>query len=139
MYNFRMPIGDWSDDGHGKCTYYTVSSDLPVEDVREAHFAIYEKTGLDIGSICSEYEESSITTELFNDLVILGLDIREFDYPHEGEVEVSPEGMCHIWITLLNHVEPRLNLKKMEDLPMLPFYGYDNKKRHINQVGYGCY
>ena len=55
MYQFKLPIGDWSSDGHCVCEYYLVSSNRPVEEVREAHYKINEKTGIDIESECSEY------------------------------------------------------------------------------------
>lgn len=139
MYKFRLPIGDWSDDGHGKCKYFTITSDKPVEEVREAHFKIEEKTGIDVESICSKYRDSSITVEELDELVKFGVDIEEFDLPYKGMIGVSTEGMCHIWVTLLNYVDPKLNLKVEEELPMLPFYGFDKKKRHIGFVGYGCF
>lgn len=57
---FRLPIGDWSDDGHGECNY---------------------------------------------------------------------------------DAEPilQLNIVAADEFPMLPFYGYDEKKRHIGFVGYGTF
>lgn len=30
-------------------------------------------------------------------------------------------------------------LKHKEDIPMLPFYGFDEKQRHIGGVGYGLF
>lgn len=95
--------------------------------VREAHFKIKEATGINIESICSEYEDSSISKDLLNELVKFGINIENFDLPYKGEVGVSAENMAHIWITMLNYVDPDLKLALNVDLPMLPFYGFDDK------------
>ena len=44
MYKFVIPIGDWSEDGHGKHDDYVVTSNKPVEAVREAHYRILAAT-----------------------------------------------------------------------------------------------
>lgn len=60
MYQFKMTIGDWSDDGHGRYEDFVVRSNVPVEQVREAYFRIKDVTGIDIESICSNYGEDEI-------------------------------------------------------------------------------
>lgn len=138
-YRFRLPIGDWSDDGHGKCNYYYIKSNKPIEEVREIHFQTKENTGYDIEEICKEYEDSSIDIDLFNELVELGLDVEEFDLPYDDQVMFSPDNMCQLWVLLLMKTDETLKLE-IEDIPeMLSFYGYDEKKRHIGFVGYGCF
>lgn len=139
MYYFRIPIGDWSNDGHGKRKDFITASDRPIDQAREAHFKIKELTGIDIESICSEYEDSSITVDLLNELSLYGVNPEMFDLPYKGEVGITEEGMAHIWVSLLNFADPELNIVLLEDLPMLPFYGFDEKKRHIGHVGYGCF
>lgn len=54
MYQFRLTIGDWSGDGHGKSEDFVISSNAPVEKVREAHYKIEDTTGVDIENIYSE-------------------------------------------------------------------------------------
>lgn len=139
MYRFRMPIGDWSDDGHGKCDYYCIKSNKPVEYVRDIHFQILEKTGIDIEEICSEYEDSSISVEQFNELLKLGIEEERFDHPYKGNIGVSSENMCYLWTFLLMKSDETLNLEIEETPEMLPFYGFDQKERHIGFVGYGCF
>lgn len=148
MYKLRIPIRDWSNDGHGKCNYHTISSNMTIEKVREVHFKIKEKTGVDIESICSEYDDSYINLEMIDKLAKIGLSIEELDLLAEGEVcmnakedeiYVSNKDMCHIWIALLNYVDPNLNLTLLKNIPMLSFYEFDKYDRHIGQVGYGCF
>lgn len=37
-YKFKIPIGDWSGDGHSKHEDYLIESNKPVEQVRELYF-----------------------------------------------------------------------------------------------------
>ena len=47
MHQFRLTIGDWSGDGHGRSEDFLVISNVPVERVREAHYKIRDATGID--------------------------------------------------------------------------------------------
>lgn len=136
MYKFIMSIGDWSDDGHGLHDDYTIKSNKPVETVREAHYTIKEKTGVDIENICCEYQNSRISNDDFNKLTRLG-----FTFPGPDEKHLTPETMAKMWVFLLNKTDPSLKLTftAENELPTLHFYGYDDKGRHIDQIGYGCF
>lgn len=156
-FHFKMPIGDWSSDGHGLCSYYKIESDFPVENVREAHFKVKEKTGIDLESLCSDYEDSYLPFTIikallefgFNKDLILDFDEELFNValrnnePEEYDENsngVDAETVANIWLFLLNHVNPELNLKIIPDKEeMLVFYGFDEKGRHISCPGYGCF
>lgn len=129
-YKFKMSIGDWSNDGHGMHEDYLVSSNAPVEKVREAHFAMRDILGFSVEDICSGYEESEVETDVAEKLRTMGF---EFD-------EMDPETMARLWVFLLGKTDPTLELKIMYDeVPTLHFYGFDNQKRHISFVGYGLF
>lgn len=138
MYKFRMSIGDWSDDGHGKHSDFIIRSNFPVEVVREAHFAMENVLGFNIEDLCSEYEETVIdikTTKIIKDL---GFDFE--DYTEIGEAEMYASAMAKLWIFLLQKVNPELKLEIIKDeIPDFHFYGFDGQKRHIGQVGYGLF
>lgn len=138
-YKFKMPIGDWSDDGHGKCVYFTVLSNKTVEDVREAHFKSQEI--LNVENICGRYEEMVIGDDDYQALYDLGYDFTQMSgYEYECSLYPSEKDMANIWIFLLKKADPELELQIVnDDVPMLPFYGYDDKKRHISYVGYGIF
>jgi hypothetical protein len=139
-YMFSLPIGDWSGDGHDNCNYYYVKSAKPVEEVREAHFRIKEVTGVDIHDICREYEDTFIDRDDYEKLRLLfdfKADDHDDDYPKEERIGMNPDDMVKLWILLLNRVDKSLNLVKCEESQMLPFYGFDEKGRHIGFVGYG--
>lgn len=137
MYHFCMPIGDWSSDGHGTVENFLVSSNKPVEEVREAHFRIPDVTGIDIEEICSRYEENYIHSDVMEKLLALGWKIEagmsEFNSP-------APEDMANLWVLLLMKTDPSLEMKiAPEERVMLTFYGLDDKSRHIGCVGYGLF
>lgn len=132
-YKFRMSIGDWSDDGHGKHKDYIVLSNHPVERVREAHFRIKEVTGIDIDNLCRRYDDSSIPSEVEDKLLEIG-----FEFECEGCT--YPDEFASLWVFLLWKADPGLELKIVNDnIPTLHFYGFDEKRRHIGHIGYGLF
>lgn len=133
-----MSVGDWSNDGHGLHEDYVVKSAKPVEEVREAHFKIKSATGVDIEDICCECQDCGIMNDDYEKLEALGYG---FDDREKEMHTLTAEGMAHIWLFLLNLTDPSLKLQfaPKEEMPTLHFYGYDEKNRHINFVGYGCF
>lgn len=137
MYKFRMSIGDWSDDGHGKHEDFIVSSNVPVQVVREAHFAMKDKLGFSIEDICNKYDDSAIEPELEKIITSLGFKFQDYD---DGIAYTFSDEMVELWIFLLQKVDPDLELKIIKDeIPDFHFYGFDGQKRHIGQVGYGLF
>jgi hypothetical protein len=137
MYKFRMSIGDWSDDGHGKHKDFIVESNVPVQVVREAHFAMENTLGINIEDICCDYEDSVVSSETTRAIRELGFEFEDID---NGEAGMYPEEMVRLWIFLLQKVDPDLELEIIKDeIPTFHFYGFDSQKRHIGQVGYGLF
>lgn len=150
-YTFRLPIGDWSDDGHGDCHWYDVESTKPVEDVREAYFTICKKLGTGLSSDfkdspCSNYGDHTISLKWLkkvglsvNDLVDIDFDTQNDDSKDDEVITYSPTTIAELFILFMNKHDRTLNLKLIKNTAaMFPFYGYDSKKRHIGNMGYGC-
>lgn len=138
MHQFRLTIGDWSGDGHGRSEDFLVISNVPVERVREAHYKIRDATGIDIESICSEYEEDEIDEETVVALKEMGFEFENSTGMGDGIVNV-PE-MARLWVFLLQKADPTLELSMIEDeIPRLQFYGFNSLGRHIRGVGYGLF
>ncbi len=130
-YVIRFPIGDWSDDGHGKCDWFTVKSNKPVEDVREAHF----KCKLPIGELCRDYQEDKPADHLIDEALDLGVP-EVFLHPEYW----SPEELVDLWIRLLMITDTDLKLEVIKDeTPTINFYGVDSKDRHLETPGYGLF
>jgi hypothetical protein len=147
MYKFKLPIGDWSNDGHGICEYFLLSSSKSVEEVRETHFKIKEVTGIDLTEICSDYEENWFyDEEIIQKIINTGFDLKnkcefEEDDGYVCGVTFKPRVLAELWIYLLMYVDKSLKLEFMdeEETPMLSFYGFDKKRRHISFIGYGLF
>lgn len=138
MYKFRLIIGDWSADGHGRCEGFIIASNVPVETVREAHYKIKDITGVDIEGICSDYGADEIDEEIVDVLKKLGFQFENSSGMGDGVVSV-PE-MARLWIFLLQKSDPALELEVVEDvIPDFQFFGFDEKERHIYSVGYGLF
>ena len=135
MYRFKLPVGDWSSDGHCECEYYLVSSNKPVEEVREAHYKIKEKTGIDIETECAEYQDNILSLSCKEKLSELGFALEE------AGTETTPEEMARIWLFLLQKADSELELQLVPEdkSPCLCFYGFDAQGRHISGVGYGLF
>jgi hypothetical protein len=121
VYQFYLPIGDWSDDGHGRCQQFLVNSNAPVERVREAHFRIKETTGIDIESICGGCEENTISPDVSEKIAALGI---PFEPGEDGQV--FSEDMAHLWggapavgRPRTQAANPKRNLYPHADLPRL--------------------
>ena len=131
----KFTLGDWSDDGHGKTRIFYVKSNKSVDEFREAHFKFADKY-FDIGSLCSEYGDYSIhDEETMNKMKKLNLWNEEFhDY-------VSPEDLMDVWLNAINIIMPdfRFNVEVNDKWEDVHFYGYDEKKRHLNVPGYGLF
>jgi hypothetical protein len=132
-YRFRIPIGDWSGDGHGKCHWFDASAAKPVEAVREAYWAATEKLpSLAPTEYVRDYEDAELPEVVFDELRERGCPVGEredFDFVRLADVVV--------WF--LNQGDPALDCRREADAspPMLPFYGRDSKGRHIGHLGYG--
>lgn len=95
---------------------------MPVESVREAHYKIKDTTGIDIESICAEYEEDEIDEETVGILKSMGFQFENSSGMGDGIVNV-PE-MVRLWIFLLQKADPTLELKIVDDdIPRLHIDG----------------
>lgn len=146
-YHFDIPIGDWSNDGHGKCDYYQASAAKPFEDVCKAFVAARKLWKLEDGSyftiesICSEYGDSSINDEDVKFLKSKGFKIKSSDF--------WIEDMAALVVWFLNQGDPSLDAKlqpKDEVRPILRNWDFckaigikTNDADNLENFGYGFY
>jgi hypothetical protein len=150
-YKFRIPIGDWSDDGHGKYKDYLIKSNKPLELVRELYFQACDKLGFSLdGSYkekkltpASNYEDYSFKKDTLQALLDFGIKLSEEDieYIKEQESTDGTELFCDIVLRFIETQDSELKLERIpdENFPMFQFYGFDEKKRHIGYFGYGLF
>lgn len=145
-YRFKIPIGDWSDDGHGKTEDYTIVSNKPIQEVRELYFQACEKLGFTLDghdrlSPCSEYQDYQVKEETIEALINYGINISGEEEAAWTEDGLTTYEMCDLVLDFIKVQDKELVLTRVPnaDLPMFQFYGIDEKKRHIGYFGYGLF
>lgn len=149
MYKFKLPIGDWSGDGHNQCEWFTLESNVPVKKLRELYFETKVKTNTSLDGSdwdkmrkfapCERYTDCIITKEQIEDL---GADPDNYFSEEEDTfTELSSYDFANLFIEYMTtHNEGLiLNIIDEDDIPMFPFYGMDEKGRHIGFMGYGLF
>lgn len=143
MYDIKFTLGDYSRDGHGMFDDYIVESNKPVEHLRELHFSCIETLGFDIGDMCRDYEDNQLDESIFDILREHNiLDDESLYLLQTNEYTIGdPDELLGIWLSVLIHLDPSLTLlvKTPDEIPSMHFYGYDEKRRHLNNPGYGLY
>lgn len=120
---FELPIGDWSNDGHGKCeTFIVTCSHEFMEQVLDDYLRIPEVTGVDIGQVTTDYEDRTIPPEYVTKLRDLGLKGAQVEVDYKDRwVVCDPRSYAEIVVFLLNKVTPYGNysMDPKLDLPSL--------------------
>lgn len=141
-HKIKFPVGDWSDDGHGKCDWFLLESSVPVEDLREMYFNACSQTGIVFDrEICSSRDDNQVEEK---QLKKLGLTKKEvsFDEEEYEDYGVTQELFVNIFIAWMKKHNPGLELAVIEEndgIPTFTHYGFDDKKRHIGHLGYGLF
>lgn len=135
MFKFRVAIGDWSGDGHGKCEYVDMTAECEnIQQIREAYYAAKAKhPNLCPEGWACEYEDGTIPDDIRESYKSLGVAFEDDECFYDGD-------MAACVATFINLGEPSLNVKVSEVEPdILQFYGFDEQKRHIGFIGYGMF
>lgn len=100
LMQFKMSVGDWSDDGHGKCDYFVVKTDAPdMEAVSEAYKQAVKLTGVRFKDvICAEYEDSVIHKEHKEKLEKHGINVAQYSEEADevDEINLCPENYAKL-------------------------------------------
>lgn len=140
-YLFNIAIGDYFEEGHGRCEYFPAIADKPIEAVREANAHIIEKTGIDLTSFATEFQDSLLPESVRQKLLEMGYkfqrelheDENGFHFLTKSTLSDCPEELASIWVFLLNQVDPELHCELVNPLPVLAAdYGQPS-------IGYGIF
>lgn len=111
---FKVPVGDWSKDGHNQHTDYYVTANYPVEDMRQAYKDTckkiglqlnhstnytgiegatrrYEKTGEEWRVLLAEYGECAIDERAYRILLEHGFDFERIDGMRDENDQIVPD------------------------------------------------
>lgn len=140
-FEFRLKIGDWSDDGHGKVETFDISSSHSVKEVREFYFTAIKNSKFDISKIAHDYD-SAISDEQVDKLIELGVPSEILIKDPEGYHDFMHSNFAKLfcWFTMKFSGDDSLKLFVVnEEIDMFHFYGFDSQKRHIGAFGYGLF
>ena len=128
---WRLPIGDWSRDGHGRCDDFFIRSNRTVKEAREGYFAAKKL----LPNCCPERFAADYRQDITEEE--LDLLIQEKLVPKKTKDFYSKE-MAVFVLEFIKRGDPEFTYK-FEEIDMLPMYGQDRKKRHIGHLGYGLF
>ena len=157
MNKYKLVIGDWSDDGHGKCEDFLFEVNKPLEEIQQAYRDSVVLTGTKFhhnqdGSIptdleakalaiLTDYEEYRIPVEALDRLKTQGLELSfEYgleDWEDDGDSGVNgPEGVATLIMWFIKLSLPGLEYKLIkDDVPSIN--GWWGNLNH--QFGYGVF
>ena len=143
MYEFKIPIGDWSGDGHNKVEWYIIRSNKPVKEIRELYFKACDKLGFTLDghnklTPCSEYGDNHFDKTILKLLLDFGIkidnDLKEYI---ELTETIDSDGFIEIVLALINTQDPDLKLEIVNH-ELFQFCGFD-KNKHFGYFGYGLF
>ena len=132
LHKIDFPIGDWSDDGHGKCKWFTILSNKSVDELRELHFGCSRQLGFEIGDLCSDYEDSYLNDFIIGVLTSTGI------IDESAEEELTLTALFQIWLKIYQYLDPSFSYT-IEQNTTIQFGGFDNSGRHLKTPGYGLF
>jgi hypothetical protein len=104
---FDINLGDWSNDGHGKTKTRRVSvpAEFTLEMIAENYRKNCAKYEVNLGEICSRYEDNNFPLEALQKMVQDGLDgeylMRGYDIEEDESVRIIAEDFftitCHLF------------------------------------------
>lgn len=141
MNKFKIELGDWSDDGHGKTEVYMLESDLTVAETREAYIRSINFTGIEFQKeIANAYDDNTLSEIVYLNFKEHGFDFTKHEDEEEyEEIYICPDFYVEMLIWFIKLSAPESTIKVIDDeIPC--FNGFWNKDPRINShFGYGLF
>ena len=160
---FKVPVGDWSDDGHGKYEDYYVEANYSAQEMRQAYKDTCKKIGLQMNHntdytgieglkswgnwryLLTNYEQSSISEEAIEILLEHGFDFENFDGERDEndklivqDIYFSSENVFELFMWFVSYSMPNDFEYKQVTFEAEPIVGYWNDGLN-HQIGYGVF
>lgn len=139
---FKMNVGDYSDDGHGKNEVIVIKSTKPVDEVLKAFISSGTKLNVyQHGSfvIAEEYEDSKLSNEHAESLRNAGIEFEDLVYNDgdEEDPEYTIEGTKEIVRLVMRIAQKELDFEYEIANDAIPsFNGFSGAGP---QIGYGLF
>lgn len=118
---YRITLGDWSGDGHGKTKIFDVEvNGATLEQLKENYLLNIDKIGFDPQRICEDYEDATWPSDVIDWLEVVGFKFPEYydryeEYSDEAlDLEVYADMLMFFTTRGLDGVEYKF--VKTEDL-----------------------
>ena len=135
MNKFKLPIGDWSKDGHNQCDYFIVKSNIPFKEIVTIYMAMDEE--YKVSEQCAEYKNYCLTEDFIKFIKTKDLDPDEYIMDDEGGV--TSRSMATLIIDFLMKFDSKLELSIVEDVGMPMLCNWAVKKGYLSLPGYGLF
>lgn len=159
-HKIKIPIGDWSNDGHGRYKVFEIESNYPVHDLQEAykescrivgiqfnhHYEDY--MGIEIDSyrsnerlICTEYEDSRLSEFAYDTLIDHGINVDSilgYDIEEGKEIYLDSDDFTNILLAFIGLSMPNDWEWSFIDDSNTYLNGFWNKNLNV-QFGYGLF
>lgn len=136
---YRLVIGDYSDDGHGKFENVdvTLSQAVNSDDLAKNYKAAVEKFGADPKDFCASYEDGAIPLEFYYALLADGFAPFEEENIMEDVVGVWVDDYVRVLMYFALYGTD-LVWETVKDVPPLLIGGWNNAVGSYG-VGYGLF
>ncbi|MGG2091331.1 hypothetical protein AB1283_01015 [Bacillus sp. S13(2024)] len=159
---FKVPVGDWSEDGHNQSKDFYVYCNYPVEQMRQAYKDTCKKIGLQMNHntnyigieirgfrswryLLTEYEESSICEDAVEILLEHGFEFDGIDGDRDEnnkfvlqKAAFSEEGVLNLFMWFISYSMPEDFEWEQVTFNAEPIVGYWCDGLN-HQIGYGVF
>lgn len=137
---YKVNIGDWSDDGHGKFETYVVDVDCSSETLKDNFDRAVKELGFSPFDIARGYEDNSMTIDQFDRLEDAGYSFDSRMEPDKYYYFIDgPEEMLEIIMFFVSYGSDEVIWRIIsEDIPILAG-GYGAVVGRSNHIGYGLF
>lgn len=119
-HRIRLVMGDPGGDGHGRSSERICASNLSGEELKQAYTAGTKLLGFDFtANICSEYEDSRVSTADAEKLKALGCtafdNVSKYDYDEDDGYSIWRDEYVAIYLFLCKLGNPEFEYKLVSD------------------------
>lgn len=128
---YKISIGDWSNDGHGKYEDFIIESNVDYKEIIAAYKKACEASGVSLHEgkgtskytvLCSEYEQHAVPHDAFEKLATIGIKLMEFcdcdhtqPYDEAGEYTGYPSGFVQLFLAMAKTQLPDFKYGLVDD------------------------
>lgn len=115
MNKFKIVIGDWSNDGHGRTDDYIISTNLSSKEIDAAYKKAVKFIGIDmVEELCRDYN-GDITKEQIEIFAAHGIEIEEY---------MDRDTFLWLWGEYIKLGNSDFEYKMAEDVESIEIGGY---------------